>query len=200
MGIRERMQNGQIYTDLEEGLPQERLYGKELVYDYNLTRPSEEDKRNEILKRLFGHVGKNIWIEPPLRVAYGNRTFIGDNFYANFNLVLVDDINIFIGNNVMFAPNVTISATGHPVHPDLRKNGEQFSFPVKIEDNVWIGSNVVILPGVTIGENSVIGAGSVVTKDIPKNVVAVGNPCKVLRPITDRDRKYYYKDLKVDDI
>ena len=100
----------------------------------------------------------------------------------------------------MFAPNVTISTTGHPVHPDLRKNGEQFSFPVKIEDNVWIGSNVVILPGVTIGENSVIGAGSVVTKDIPKNVVAVGNPCKVLRPITDRDRKYYYKDLKVDDI
>lgn len=200
MGIRERMQNGQIYTDLGEGLPEERLYGKELVYDYNLTRPSEEDKRNEILKRLFGHVGKNIWIEPPLRVAYGNRTYIGDNFYANFNLVLVDDINIFIGNNVMFAPNVTISATGHPVHPDLRKNGEQFSFPVKIEDNVWIGSNVVILPGVTIGENSVIGAGSVVTKDIPKNVVAVGNPCKVLRPITDRDRKYYYKDLKVDDI
>lgn len=200
MGIRERMQNGQIYTDLGEGLPEERLYGKELVYDYNLTRPSEEDKRNEILKRLFGHVGKNIWIEPPLRVAYGNRTYIGDNFYANFNLVLVDDINIFIGNNVMFAPNVTISTTGHPVHPDLRKNGEQFSFPVKIEDNVWIGSNVVILPGVTIGENSVIGAGSVVTKDIPKNVVAVGNPCKVLRPITDRDRKYYYKDLKVDDI
>lgn len=200
MGIRERMQNGQIYTDLEEGLPQERLYGKELVYDYNLTRPSEEEKRNEILKRLFGHVGKNIWIEPPLRVAYGNRTYIGDNFYANFNLVLVDDINIFIGNNVMFAPNVTISTTGHPIHPNLRKNGEQFSFPVKIEDNVWIGSGVVILPGVTIGENSVIGAGSVVTKDIPKNVVAVGNPCKVLRPITDRDRKYYYKDLKVDDI
>lgn len=200
MGIRERMQNGQIYTDLGEGLPEERLYGKELVYDYNLTRPSEEEKRNEILKRLFGHVGKNIWIEPPLRVAYGNRTYIGDNFYANFNLVLVDDINIFIGNNVMFAPNVTISTTGHPIHPNLRKNGEQFSFPVKIEDNVWIGSGVVILPGVTIGENSVIGAGSVVTKDIPKNVVAVGNPCKVLRPITDRDRKYYYKDLKVDDI
>ncbi len=200
MGIRERMQNGQIYTDLGEGLPEERLYGKELIYDYNLTRPSEEEKRNEILKRLFGHVGKNIWIEPPLRVAYGNRTYIGDNFYANFNLVLVDDINIFIGNNVMFAPNVTISTTGHPIHPNLRKNGEQFSFPVKIEDNVWIGSGVVILPGVTIGENSVIGAGSVVTKDIPKNVVAVGNPCKVLRPITDRDRKYYYKDLKVDDI
>lgn len=200
MGIRERMQNGQIYTDLGEGLPEERLYGKELIYDYNLTRPSEEEKRNEILKRLFGHVGKNIWIEPPLRVAYGNRTYIGDNFYANFNLVLIDDINIFIGNNVMFAPNVTISTTGHPIHPNLRKNGEQFSFPVKIEDNVWIGSGVVILPGVTIGENSVIGAGSVVTKDIPKNVVAVGNPCKVLRPITDRDRKYYYKDLKVDDI
>jgi galactoside O-acetyltransferase len=198
MGVRERMQNGQIYTDLCEGLPEERLHGKELVYDFNHTRPSEEEKRGEILKKLFGHVGNNIWIEPPLHVAYGSRTHIGDNFYANFNLVLVDDIDIFIGNNVMFAPNVTISVTGHPVHPDLRKNGEQFSFPVTIEDNVWVGSNVVILPGVTIGKNSVIGAGSIVTKDIPENVVAVGNPCKVLRPITDRDKEYYYKDLKID--
>jgi galactoside O-acetyltransferase len=198
MGVRERMQNGQIYTDLCEGLPEERLHGKELVYDFNHTRPSEEEKRSEILKKLFGHLGKNIFIEPPLHVAYGSRIHIGDNFYANFNLVLVDDIDIFIGNNVMFAPNVTISVTGHPVHPDLRKNGDQFSFPVTIEDNVWIGSNVVILPGVTIGKNSVIGAGSIVTKDIPENVVAVGNPCKVLRPITDRDKEYYYKDLKID--
>ena len=198
MGVRERMQNGQIYTDLCESLPEERLHGKELVYDFNHTRPSEEEKRSEILKDLFGHIGKNIWIEPPLHVAYGNRTHIGDNFYANFNLVLVDDVDIFIGNNVMFAPNVTISVTGHPVHHELRKNGDQFSFPVTIEDNVCVGSNVVILPGVTIGKNSVIGAGSIVTKDIPGNVVAVGNPCKILRQITDRDKEYYYKDLKVD--
>ena len=197
MDIREKMRKGLIYIDNYEDLIKERLKGKELIYDYNNTRPSEEEKRKEILHKLFGHAGENIWIEPPLRVAYGKNVHIGNNFYANFNLVLVDDIEIFIGNNVMIAPNVAITVTGHPVHPTLRKNGEQFSFPVKIEDDVWIGSNVVILPGVTIGRNSVIGAGSVVTKDIPENVVAVGNPCKVLREITDRDKEYYYKDFRV---
>lgn len=200
MDIREIMRKGLLYTDLSEGLPDERLQGKDLIYDYNNTRPSEEEKRMNILHELLGHAGKNIWIEPPLRVAYGKNVYIGDNFYANFNLVLVDDIEIFIGNNVMIAPNVTISVTGHPVHPELRKNGEQFSFPIKIEDNVWIGSNVVILPGVTIGKNSVIGAGSVVTKDIPENVVALGNPCKVLRSITDNDKNFYYKNLKLTDL
>ena len=197
MDIREKMRKGLIYIDNHEELIKERLNGKELVYDYNNTRPSEEEKRIEILHKLFGHAGENIWIEPPLRVAYGKNVHIGNNFYANFNLVLVDDIEIFIGNNVMIAPNVTITVTGHPIHPTLRKKGDQFSFPVKIEDDVWIGSNVVILPGVTIGRNSVIGAGSIVTKDIPENVVAVGNPCKVLREITDRDKEYYYKNLKV---
>ncbi len=199
MTIRERMKAGKLYTDLVEGLPEERLRGKELVYDFNQTRPSEEQKRQEILKELLGSMGEGVWIEPPLRVAYGNRTHMGNYVYANFNLTLVDDIEIYIGDNVMFAPNVTISTTGHPVHPELRPNGDQFSFPVTIEDYVWVGSNVVILPGVTIGKNSVIGAGSVVTKDIPANVVAVGNPCRVLRPITDRDKEYYYKNLKVDE-
>ena len=197
MDIREKMRKGLIYIDNHEDLIKERLNGKELVYDYNNTRPSEEEKRLEILHKLFGHAGENIWIEPPLRVAYGKNIHIGNNFYANFNLVLVDDIEIFIGNNVMIAPNVTITVTGHPIHPTLRKKGDQFSFPVKIEDDVWIGSNVVILPGITIGRNSVIGAGSIVTKDIPSNVVAVGNPCTVLREITDRDKEFYYKNLKV---
>ena len=198
ISIREKMNSGKIYTDLGEGLPEERLHCKELVYDYNFTRPSEEEKREQLLREIFGSVGKDPWIEPPMHLAYGNRTYIGDNFYANFNLVIVDDIDVHIGNNVMIAPNVTISATGHPVHPELRPNGDQFSFPIKIEDRVWIGSNVVILPGITIGKNSVIGAGSIVTKDIPANVIAVGNPCKVLRPISDKDKEYYYKDYKVD--
>lgn len=197
MTIREKMEQGLLYTDMGENLPDERLYCKELVYDYNNTRPSEEEKRAEILKNLLGDMGRDIWIETPVRFAYGNRTHIGDFFYANFNLVIVDDIDVYIGNHVMFAPNVTITATGHPVHPDLRPFGEQFSIPVHIEDNVWIGSCVTILPGVTIGKGSVIGAGSIVTKDIPANVVAVGNPCRVLRPITDRDREYYYKDMKM---
>lgn len=198
MTIREKMKAGKLYTDLAEGLPEERLYCKELIYDYNHSRPSEEAKRREILDRLLGGLGKDAWIEPPFRLAYGSHTHIGDNFYANFNLVIVDDTDVYIGNNVMVAPNVTITATGHPVHPDLRRHGEQFSFQVHIGDYVWLGAGAIILPGVTIGDNSVIGAGSVVTRDIPANVVAVGNPCRVLRPISERDRQYYFRDCKAD--
>lgn len=198
MTIREKMKNGMLYTDLGEGLTEERARCKELVYDYNLTRPSEEAKRTALLKELLGDMGEGVWLEPPIHFAYGNRTHVGNDVYANFNLVVVDDIDVTIGNNVMFAPNVTISATGHPVHAELRIHGEQFSFPVHIKDYVWIGSNVVILPGITIGEGSVIGAGSVVTRDVPAGVVAAGNPCRVLRSITERDREYYYKERKVD--
>jgi galactoside O-acetyltransferase len=118
--------------------------------------------------------------------------------YANFNLTLVDDCDIFVGDNVMFGPNVTISAGTHPIHPNLRRKKAQYNVPIYIEDNVWIGAQSVVLPGVHIGENTVIGAGSVVTKSIPANVVAVGNPCRVIREINDRDMKYYYKDLEID--
>ena len=131
-------------------------------------------------------------------MAYGKNTHIGENFYANFNLVIVDDGDVYIGDNVMIAPNVTISPTGHPVEPETRKLGMQFSIPIRIGNNVWIGSNSVILPGVSIGDNSVIGAGSIVTRNIPPNVVAVGNPCKVLRPIDENDKKFYYKDKKIE--
>jgi galactoside O-acetyltransferase len=196
MTIREKMKAGHLYTDLGEGL-KERERCKELTYDYNLTRPREAERRRDLLKQLLGSCGNSIWIEPPVHMAYGRHVHIGDGFYANFNLVLVDDVDIYIGNNVMIAPNVTISLTGHLVHPDLRRGGTQFSVPVRIGDDVWIGSNVVILPGVTIGNNSVVGAGSVVTRDIPENVVAVGNPCRVSRPIDERDKEYYYRDRKV---
>ena len=197
MTIREKMKAGHLYTDLGEGLDEERERCKELTYDYNLTRPREVERRRDLLKQLLGSCGSSIWIEPPVHMAYGIHVHIGDGFYANFNLVLVDDVDIYIGNNVMIAPNVTISPTGHPVHPDLRRGGTQFSVPVRIGDDVWIGANVAILPGVTIGNNSVIGAGSVVTRDIPENVVAVGNPCRVSRPIDERDKEYYYRDRKV---
>jgi galactoside O-acetyltransferase len=197
MTIREKMKAGHLYTDLGEGLDEERERCKELTYDYNLTRPREVERRRALLKQLLGSCGSSIWIEPPVHMAYGIHVHIGDGFYANFNLVLVDDVDIYIGNNVMIAPNVTISPTGHPVHPDLRRGGTQFSVPVRIGDDVWIGANVAILPGVTIGNNSVIGAGSVVTRDIPENVVAVGNPCRVSRPIDERDKEYYYRDRKV---
>lgn len=207
MDIKQRMEIGHLYTDHDDRYPKQkkelaaaRECGKELTYDFNLTRPSEVEKRQQLVQQIFGKIGKNVWIEPPLRVAYGSNTTLGDNVYINFNLTLVDDYSITIGNNVMFAPNVTISVTGHPVHKDIRKEGEQFSLPVVIEDDVWIGAGVIILPGVTIGSGSVIGAGSVVTKDIPSNVVAVGNPCRVLREITDYDKEYYRKDMRFDDI
>jgi galactoside O-acetyltransferase len=177
------MEVGELYTDQCEGLPEERLAGKELAFDYNMTRPSEEVRRQEILKKMFGSLGENCWIEPPVRVAYGNHTHIGDNFYGNFNFVVVDDATVTIGDNVMVAPNVTISTAGHPIDPEIRVTGQQFSLPVTIEDNVWLGTGVIINPGVTIGRNSVIGAGSVVTKSIPANVVAAGVPCRVIREI-----------------
>lgn len=198
MTIREKMKNGMLYVDIGEGLDEERKRCKELLYDYNNTRPSEEIKRKELLKELLGDMGEEIWIEPPVHMAYGTNVHIGNHFYANFNLVIVDDIDVYIGENVMIAPNVTITPTGHPVDSELRKPGTQFSIPVRIGNDVWIGSNVVILPGVNIGDNSVIGAGSVVTHDIPQNVVAVGNPCRVLRKINERDKEYYYKNRRVE--
>ena len=198
MTIRERMKKGMLYTDMGEGLEEERIRCKELVYDYNNTRPRESERRSELLKEILGTAGKNIFIEPPFHMAYGTNVHVGDNFYANFNLVIVDDIDVYIGDNVMIAPNVTISPTGHPVNLETRITGKQFSIPVTIEDNVWIGANSVILPGIKIGKNSVIGAGSVVTKDVPENVVAVGNPCRVLREINDRDKEFYYKNMRIE--
>lgn len=191
------MKNGILYTDVGEGLEDDRKRCQELLYDYNHTRPSEETKRKELLKKLLGDIGEHIWIESPFHAAYGTNVHIGDYFYANFNLVIVDDIDVYIGDHVMIAPNVTITPTGHPVDPTLRRPGTQFSIPVRIGNDAWIGSNAVILPGVTIGNNSVIGAGSVVTHDIPENVVAVGNPCRVLREINERDKEYYYKNRMV---
>jgi galactoside O-acetyltransferase len=198
MSQRENIASGKLFTDMCEGLPEERLRAKELSYDFNHTRPSESEKRIELMKEMFGALGENCWVEPPINLCYGSNVFIGDSFYANFNLSLVDDYKIIIGNNVLIGPNVTIAVTGHPVHPQLRHHGEMYAFPVTIEDYVWIGSGSIICPGVTIGKNSVIGAGSIVTKDIPPNSIAAGNPCKVIREINDEDKIYYYKGLKVE--
>ena len=193
MSTREKMNIGELYTDMDEGLPEERGAGKERVYDFNLTRPSEEAKRLQLLKSIMGSLGESCWIEPPLRVAYGTHIHIGNHFYANFNLTVVDDATVTIGNNVMIAPNVTLATAGHPIDPDIRITGQQFSLPIVIEDNVWLGTGVIVNPGVTIGRNSVIGAGSVVAKSIPPDVVAAGVPCRVLRPITASDREAFLK-------
>ena len=198
MTTRERMQSGKLYFCTDEEIAKEQLECLEILYDYNHTRPSESQKREQILKNLLAEIGENCYIEPPLHANWGKYTHFGNNVYANFNLTLVDDTDIFVGDNVMFGPNVVIATAGHPVDPPLREKVTQFNIPVRIGKNVWIGAGAIVLPGVTIGDHSVIGAGSVVTKDIPPNVVAVGNPCRVLREINDRDKEYYYKDLKVD--
>ncbi|UJD91160.1 galactoside O-acetyltransferase [Rahnella aquatilis] len=193
MSTREKMNMGELYTDMGEGLPEERRAGKERVYDFNLTRPSEEAKRLDLLKSIMGSLGKSCWIEPPLHVAYGSHIHIGNHFYANFNLTVVDDATVTIGDNVMIAPNVTLATAGHPIAPEIRITGQQFSLPIIIEDNVWLGTGVMVNPGVTIGRNSVIGAGSVVTKSIPADVVAAGVPCRVIRPITAADRETFLR-------
>ena len=171
----------------------------ERLYEYNHTRPSQNEEREALLKEMFAEIGEGVYLEPPFHANWaGHHVHMGKNVYANFNLTLVDDGEIYIGDYTMIGPNVTIATAGHPVLPELRQEAYQFNIPVHIGKNVWIGAGVIILPGVTVGDNTVIGAGSVVTKDIPSDVVAVGNPCRVLRPIGEKDRIYYYKDQKID--
>ena len=193
--VRRRMAARELYSDGAqglEGLAEERLRGKELADGYNRTGARDEEGRRAILKEMFAAVGTGVWIEPPLHVAYGNRVHLGDDVYANFGLTLVDDVEVFVGHRVMFAPHVTISTTGHPVHPELRRDGAQFSAPVTVEDDVWIGAGALIMPGVTIGRGSVVGAGSVVTAHVPAMTVVAGRPARVLRAITDADREWTY--------
>jgi len=209
MSLKEQMQTGKVYIEFghaseedkayEKVIERQRLECKERCFDFNQTRPLDTKKKDEILRSLLGSAGPDIWMEAPIHFAYGVNTHVGRNFYANFNLSVVDDGEVFIGDYVMIAPNVTISTTGHPIHPSFRDKGAQFSLPVHIGDHVWIGSNVVIMPGVTIGENCVIGAGSVVTHDIPANSVAVGVPCRVMREITDEDLTYVRKGVRINE-
>ena len=196
---KKRMQEGRLYLPEDEEIMAQQLKCLEKLYDYNATRPLEQEKRETLLKEMFGDIGEGCYIEPPLHANWaGKHVHFGNNVYANFNLTLVDDTDIYVGDKVMFGPNVTVATAGHPIDPELRYQAMQYNIPVHIGENVWIGANSVVLPGVTIGDNSVIGAGSVVTKDIPANVVAVGNPCRVLREIGEHDKEFYYKDRKID--
>ena len=199
MTIEEKMHNQSIYWPSDEKLMQEQALCLEKLYDFNATRPSEYEKRIALLKEMFAEIGDNCYIEPPLHANWGGKhVHFGNNVYANFNLTIVDDTHVFVGDCTLIAPNVILATGTHPILPELREKGYQFNAPIKIGRNCWIGAGAIVLPGVTIGDNSVIGAGSVVTKDIPSNVVAVGNPCKVLRPISDRDKAFYFKDKKID--
>lgn len=196
MTEQEKMKKGYIWGDDEENMAlQARTKG--FVNRFNSLPPEDMEGRAALLKEIFGSVGEGVWIVPPLSAAVGKYVSIGDGTYANMNLTLIDDWQITIGKNVLIGPNVTLCTTGHPIHPKHRGDG-MYSFPITVGDNVWLGANVIVLPGVTIGENSVIGAGSVVTKDIPANVIAFGSPCKVYREINERDEEYYFKDRRFD--
>ncbi len=196
---RERMQKSLIYDPSDPELMKEQGALIVRVNEYNATSPAEAEKRAALIKEMFAEAGEGCYIEPPFRANWGGKHVrLGNYVYANFNLTLVDDGYIDIGDNVMFAPNVTVITATHPVLPALREKGLQFNVDVKICNNVWIGAGAIIMPGITVGENSVVGAGSVVTKDVPPNTVVVGNPARVLREIGERDRIYYFKDKKID--
>lgn len=184
--LKRRMHAQEVYV-FDEALAIEQAECLERLYDFNQTRPSEYEKRINLLQQIFAEMGERCYIEPPLRANWGKHTHVGKYFYANFNLTLVDDTHIYIGDYVMIGPNVTIATASHPIDPKPRLQAAQSNHSVTIGNNVWIGAHCVILPGVRIGNNTVIGAGSIVTKDIPENVVAVGNPCRVMRPITEAD-------------
>lgn len=208
MHLRDRINNGMLFYEhghkdpidiqQERELQEERDRCKAVIYEYNNTHPDDGDRRKEIMKGLLGSCGEHVFIETPVHMSYGSHVHLSESFYANFNLVLVDDGEIHIGDKVMIGPNVTLCTTGHPVYPLYREMVAHYSLPIHIGNNVWIGAHSVVLPGVTIGDNTVIGAGSIVTRDIPANVVAVGNPCRVMREITERDSEYYFRNLMVD--
>lgn len=199
MSVFDALHSGKPYSTVDETLVREQALCLEKLCDYNATRPLQAEKRAELLKEMFAEIGENCYIEPPLHANWaGKFVHFGKNVYANFNLTLVDDTHIYVGDSTMIGPNVTIATAGHPILPVLREKVYQFNLPVRIGKNCWIGAGAIILPGITIGDNTAVGAGSVVTKDLPANVVAVGNPCRILREIGERDKVYYYRNLKID--
>lgn len=194
----EKMHSGDIYNPSDDTIFEEQIKCLDRLYDFNMTRPTEMEKREKMLKEMLAEIGENCYIEPPFHSNWGGKNVhLGKNVYFNFNATMVDDTHIYIGDYTMLGPNVVIATAGHPILPELREKALQFNMPVHIGRNCWLGAGVIVLPGVTIGDNTVIGAGSVVTKDIPANVVAVGNPCKVLREINEHDKEFYYKDRKI---
>ena len=187
MDIIEKMHSTKLYLPSDPEIAKEQQKCLNRLYDFNQTRPTAE-------------IGDGCYIEPPFHANWGGRhVHFGNHVYANFNLTLIDDTHIYIGSHTMIGPGVIIATAGHPVLPILREQKYQYNAPIHIGSNCWLGAGVIVLPGVTIGDNTVIGAGSVVTKDIPSDVVAVGAPCRVMRPIGERDKEFYFKDKRIGD-
>ncbi len=195
----ERMERGLLYDPSDPKIMEEQIVYQDKLWEFNKLKPSDIEAKAEYMREVFAECGDNNYIELPFHANWGgHHTHWGSGIYSNSNLTLVDDGHIYFGDKVMIGPNVTIVTAGHPVDAELRSRGLQFNKDVHIGNNVWIGANAVILPGVNIGDNAVIGAGSIVTKDIPENVVAVGNPCRILRNAGEYDREYFYKEEKID--
>lgn len=193
------MEKGLLYDPGDPEIMKEQVPFQDRLWDFNQLRPSDYEEKQQYMREVFAECGENCYIELPLRANWGGRHLhLGSGIYANANLTLVDDGHIYVGDKVMFGPNVIITTASHPVEPELRARGLQFNKDIRIEENAWIGAGAILLPGIHIGKNTVIGAGSVVTHDIPGGVVAVGNPCRILREIGDRDREYFYKFEKID--
>ena len=184
MSEKDKQHTGEVYFPGDPEILKEQIQYQEKLYDYNQTRPSEQEKRTNLLKEMFAEIGENCYIEPPFHANFGgHHCHFGKNVYVNYNLTAVDDTHIYVGDNTMMAPNVILASAAHPLDPEERRKGYQYNQPVHIGKNCWLGAGVIVVPGVSIGDDTVIGAGSVVTKDIPSGVVAVGNPCRVIKEI-----------------
>lgn len=191
----EKLQAGQIYNDFDDDLFQRRIEAKKLFRAYNKTDDDEVETRNKIMNELFKKVGKDVWIEPDFRCEFGKNIIIEDNVYINFGCIILDCAEVVIGENTLIGPNVGIYPVNHATDAEERINGGCYGKPAHIGKNVWLGGDVKILAGVTIGDNTIIGTGSIVTKSIPAGVIAAGNPCKVIRKITEKDKTDYLKGI-----
>lgn len=198
MDIREKQHSGFLYLPGDESLQREQLQCLDRLHEFNQLRPSQLEEKAAMLQKMFAEIGEDCYIETPLHTNFGGRyVHFGKKIYANFNLTLVDDTHIYVGDFCQIGPNVVLATAGHPIDPALREQGLQFNAPIRVGRNCWLGAGVLVMPGVTIGDNTVVGAGSVVTRDLPGNVVAAGAPCRVLREINDHDREYYFKDRPI---
>ena len=198
MTIKEKQHSGELYLPMDEEILREQLVYLDSLREYNEIPHVQMEKRREKLKEMFAEIGDECYVESPFYSNFGGRNVhFGNGVYANFNLTLVDDTHIYVGDYTMIGPNVTIATAGHPILPQLRQQGLQYNMPVRIGRNCWLGAGVIVLPGVTIGDNVVVGAGSVVTKDLPSNVVAVGSPCRVLREVGEHDRQFYFRERRL---
>ena len=194
-----QLHNGSLYDPNDSDVMNDQFLCLDRLFRFNQLPPSKVKERFALMREMFAEVGEGCYIESPLHANWGGRhVHFGKNVYCNFGLTLVDDTHIYVGDRTKFGPGVIIATAGHPILPELRQRALQYNMPVRIGSNCWLGAGVIVMPGVTIGDDSVIGAGSVVTKDIPAGVVAVGNPCRVLRPIGEHDRQFYFKDRTID--